>query len=412
LSELSFPQGSTATGAEEQTKPAVSTNQDGTDLTEEQKSTELLSTATETPLKGPALGPELFVDAVFGAYTTWLEREIVNGPIGRRLCEAEEERRAILTPIAGDATSARPRSLPGRRRSAPPCKVLIAAALPPLVEDGILHRIVEKYVERLEGEHEKAQAALSRTSDVSDSGGSRTPWARGSPKSKDHAVLDDGLATLCMSDTVGVAGRQMPESTDTDEPADSPTSTASGPSAGSELFDSIHSVSSAFTGETSPTSPATSNISSRQNTVSKTPISTLLEHDPPLCTIPVRVSMTDRFNALLRAFCEAHPTILGFVDISPHLLKGSLNGQADRARWACPVDPTNIHPLWEPTLPFWLEELEAHGVPTKGYSNAVDSDETYREYEIDKKRRTAAKEAEFEAEANGAKGLGLGLGIS
>jgi hypothetical protein len=107
--------------------------------------------------------------------------------------------------------------------------------------------------------------------------------------------------------------------------------------------------------------------------------------------------MTEKYNQLLKAFCDRHPDVLGFVDIIPSIVAGNspdtaettLPGQADRSIWACPVDPTNIHPLWEPTLPLWLEELGKHGVPTQSYSITTDAEETFKAYEVDKRRRTA-----------------------
>jgi len=284
---------------------------------------------------------------VLKAYTSFLEREIVNGPVGERI---------------------RSRQPPGPGRRAPsPGKVLIAAALPPLVEDEVLPRIPEKYVERLEEDHEKAQKAMRRSMDS----GSRTPWSRGSPVIKGTEKLDDidvGLSTLSVTDTPGT-----------------PSSSASNLSRTSSLFDSHLMESSLASLITSP-----SDIPGAKS--AKTSITTLLAHDPPLCTLSVRTRMTDLYNEGLAAFCAKYPEILGFVDISPAMQP------VDRATWACPVDPTNIHPLWEPTLPLWLKALAEYGVPTEGYSFTEDAEETFRAYEVDKKKRTEKRDGEWAEE--------------
>ncbi|WVR09385.1 hypothetical protein IAU60_006452 [Kwoniella sp. DSM 27419] len=307
-------------------------------------SASVLATATETSAKGPALGPDDFVESVAGAYIAWLSREIIDGPIGGRLREAAEQKRSA-DPAAG----------PSRRRL-PPSKVLIAAALPPLIEDELLPRIPEKYVERLEEDHEKAQRALDR---AAEDAGSRTPWARtnGSPRSTEAKLgdgdLDVGLSTLTVSDDKSTNGEKH---------------------AGRD------SGMSASTGAT------------------KTPITTLLEHDPPLCTLPVRVRMTNMFNERMSEFCGRHPDVLSFVDIGPAMSLGSesvsTHGEVDRGVWACPVDPTNVHPLWEPTLPLWLEELKTEGLSTDAWRINDDAEETFKAYEADKRKRTERGEAE------------------
>lgn len=327
----------------------------------------VLASATETSLTGPALGPELFVERIIKGYTAWLEREIVNGPIGQRIRER-----------AQDTTSIR-RKTPG--------KVLIAAALPPLVDDATLPRIPEKYVDRLEEDHAKTQRALEREdradrierrNSIEEEGfHSKTPWARsrsGSPNSSISAMEDI-------------------------QPS-SPKSTASS-SWSSESASQL--ASSTYTSITTP--PSSSPSSKRVSTPSpasvkdeKKTIESLLSHDPPLCTLGARIEMTNRYNSLLKAFCEEHSDILGFVDITPSILAGNspdsaettLSGSADRTSWACPVDPTNIHPLWEPTLPLWKDEMAKHGVPTQSYCITEDAEETFKAYEADKRKRTAS----------------------
>ncbi len=306
----------------------------------------------------------------------------------------------------------------------------------------MLSRIVEKYVERLEGDHEKAQRALMDKLDIEIDGGegngSRTPWAVGSTITDDDSKpsdIQDTLSHLHLETPIG----ETPH-------VDSPMSSISANK--SELSAELSEQDGVFTAKTSTsnsTSPPTTGISSDSNSsvpgLSKTPISALLEHDPPLCTRQVRVRMTNMFNKGLKAFCDLHPDVLGFVDISPDILtppdpgsvikevrsvstdidlnnietptvlsddretksevgvkaetlvSGSQDVEADRSLWACPVDPTNIHPLWEPTLPLWLRHLGSHGVPTEFYRITDDAEETFKAYEADKRRRAA--EASF-----------------
>ncbi|WVQ95208.1 hypothetical protein IAU59_002302 [Kwoniella sp. CBS 9459] len=377
----------------------------------------VLATATETSAKGPALGPEAFVQNVVKAYTTWLEREIINGPVGIRLSENAQQRRS-----SSDNNSSISSPGPSRRRVPPPSKVLIAAALPPLIEDELLPRILEKYVERLEEDHEKAQRAFDRASaSISEEkdGGSRTPWAKngngvqgsagngdGSPKPRNvkQLVLEVGLSTLNVSDTPGSLLNPSPSTRE-----DTPPTSASGTSGKSTLFDSLGTARSDSTAATSedsrPSSPPPAQSASPARTSSasapgKTPVLTLLEHDPPICTLPVRVRMTKQFNDSIRAFCSNYPDILSFIDISPAMFENqptdiaSTYGEVDRNTWACPVDPTNVHPLWEPTLPLWRRELEKEGLPTEGWRINEDAEETFKAYESDKRRRTERGAAE------------------
>ncbi|KAL1407447.1 hypothetical protein Q8F55_006880 [Vanrija albida] len=305
----------------------------------------ILATATENSGKGPALGPDSFVDVVVTAYTSWLEREIVNGPIGRRALEVEKQAQG-----AG-----------GGQRNLAPTRVLIAAALPPLVEDGTLPRIPEKYVERMEEDHVRAHKALERGERDR---GSRAPWtARGTgsspaPSSPPAGEIELGVAALSLN----------------------------GDSA-------------------APTPP---------NGGKKTTVEQLLKHDPVLCTKPIRIVMTRKYNAALKEFCAKYPHVLTFVDISDVMLnldkeereaakkrgdcaedesrgRDLFPDEVERGTWGCPVDPSNIHPLWEPTLPLWLDTLASLGLPTETFPVSEDAEKTFKAYEEDKRRRTEGK---------------------
>ncbi|WVQ72699.1 hypothetical protein IAR50_002259 [Cryptococcus sp. DSM 104548] len=308
-------------------------------------SSDILASATETSSAGPALGPEDFVKAVAGAYTSWLEKQIVNSAIGERLTSLSKRREADPTAVAGAGS-----------------KILIASALPPLIEDHMLPRIPEKYVERLEEDLEKQHRAVE-----SHNAAGRSTWRGGKG---DEWI--DGMSSLKVSDDPLVRPEVSPRGSEISTPVDSPLPTTAS------------SMSTAPT-ELSLDAPSPSSRT-------KTPITSLLEHDPPLCTLPVRVKMTNHYNSLLSAFCDKYPEIFTFVDITPGMKAGSeapsVHGEVDRMVWACPVDPTNVHPLWEPTLPLWLAELKKLGMDTDSWEMSEDAAETFKAYEIDKRRRT------------------------
>ena len=180
----------------------------------------ILENATETPSAGPALGPVAFVETISKAYQAFLQREVVDGPIGERV-----------------------RS--GRRGKA---KVIVAGGLPPFVADEMLERIVDKYVIRLEDSHAANEAVIREEE-------------------------------------------------------------------GTEL--SMREADAAKP---------------------KTPLSTLLQHVPPLCTLPVRRRMTDMFNERMSAYCALHPDELAFVDVGAMMDKDEEGINTDL--YACPIDPT------------------------------------------------------------------------
>ncbi|ODN92106.1 hypothetical protein L198_05778 [Cryptococcus wingfieldii CBS 7118] len=307
-------------------------------------SSDILASATETSSAGPALGPEDFVRAVAGAYTSWLEREIVNSAIGERLVSLSKRREADPAAATGAGS-----------------KILIASALPPLIEDHMLPRIPEKYVERLEedlGKQHRAVESLNAAGRNTWRGGKGDEWI-------------DGMSSLKVSDDPVTRPEVSPGGSEIST-VDSPLPTTASAVSTAPTEPSLYAPS--------PTSPT------------KTPITSLLEHDPPLCTLPVRVKMTNHYNSVLSAFCAKYPEIFTFIDITPAMKAGSeapsVHGEVDRVVWACPVDPTNVHPLWEPTLPLWLAELKKLGIDTDSWEMSEDAEETFKAYEIDKRRRT------------------------
>jgi hypothetical protein len=305
------------------------------DEVDESDHNQIIASATENSGKGPALGPELFVDNIVHAFCAWLEREIVNGPIGRRAAKVAEQQDAAGPGAGADASSS--------ERRLPPTRVLVAAALPPLIEDDTLPRIPEKYVERLEEDHVRAHRAMER----GERDNSSAPWPKSGANSA-TAEIEKGLAATSLAD---------------------------------------------------------------KSTPGKQSVEALLAHDPPLCTKPVRYSMTHAYNTAMRAFCSKYPAVLAFVDIWDVMLGIDVSDrkkeaadtgvtpaapeiprEVERATWACPVDVSNIHPLWEPTLPLWLKELATEGVPTDTFAFSADAEATFKAYEDDKRRRTETRD--------------------
>lgn len=235
-----------------------------------------VSDPSSTPSGRAALGPELFVKSVIMHYTEWLEREIVNGPIGKERHRREEEAKS-------------------QGIAAPTRKILIAAALPPIVPDEALSRITEKYTQT-------------------------------------H------LPEICKAPTPPISPQQA------------------------------------------------------ASLVKIQTIDDLLKHSPTVCDLATRVRMTNDFNTQLREFCARYPNIFVFVDISPAMKAStpdypSAFGEVDRREWGDKRDTTNVHPLWEETIPLWQKELAmAAGVPgCLEWELKEDPEETRKQYQ-DKKQ--------------------------
>lgn len=273
-----------------------------------------LANATETSTSGPAFGPERFVEECFKAYATFIKKKIIEGAVGDRIRRSATERK-------------------------PTGKILIAGALPPLIEDSQLNVIPEKYVVRLESEHKVTQ-------------------------------------------------RQFEEDTRQIIPS-SPTSSAS-----SRISTPIEAAASALSTPPSSCMSSPRVVKSTMPHRRKAVYDLLHFSDVPLCDLSTRISMTLRWNALLSLFCAEFPDILTFVDIGPSMV---LNNPTDftprfasevgRSRWADAKDPTNIHPSFEQTLPLWMAELTRHGVDTSRFEIVVDLQLSARRYEDEKEVR-------------------------
>lgn len=274
-----------------------------------------LANATETSATGPAFGPKRFVEEVFKAYATFIKKNIIDGAVGARLQQAASERR-------------------------PTGKILVAGALPPLIEDGQLSVIPEKYVVRLESEHRVTQRQFE----------------------------EDTLQVIPSSP---VSSRSSRVPTPTENVASAPSTPPS-------------SVMS------SPRAVKTATEPPRRKAV----YDLLHFSDVPLCDLPTRIAMTLRWNTLLSLFCAEFPDVLTFVDIGPGMVfhnprdfRPRFKSEVDRSKWADAKDPTNIHPSFEETLPLWMAELTRHGVDTSRFETVVDLSLSARRYEDEKEVR-------------------------
>ncbi|GAA5838486.1 hypothetical protein JCM9279_003259 [Rhodotorula babjevae] len=103
--------------------------------------------------------------------------------------------------------------------------------------------------------------------------------------------------------------------------------------------------------------------------------------------LATRSLMVRRFNAALGAFCAAH-ACLAFVDISGELVVDGEEGEPPRVKeeYLDRVDPTNVHLLWEPTLPLWVRAVP----PLVHLAGALDAERLGRsaeEYGREKRER-------------------------
>lgn len=73
--------------------------------------------------------------------------------------------------------------------------------------------------------------------------------------------------------------------------------------------------------------------------------------------LATRTAMIRRYNSMLASYCRQFPDCLTFVDIGRDLvdMRDPLSRVAADFRDA--QDVTNIHLLWETTLPFWMRAL-------------------------------------------------------
>ena len=103
------------------------------------------------------------------------------------------------------------------------------------------------------------------------------------------------------------------------------------------------------------------------------PIGTILQSAQSPCQMSARRALVRRFNEQLQDLCEQEP-IFKLVDLNPTL--------TDKDGTVLPSfvchDPHNIHPMWEPSLQIWVDQLKKVGVITATWAEAWDRATTNR----------------------------------
>ena len=216
-------------------------------------------------------------------------------------------------------------------------RVLVAGALPPMVKDENLYRILGKYVDQ----HVEATSL--------------------SPDKVDLKLESIGRRR---------GSRSVPERGDVCPPSitDS-TFTGSSTSEVDHLADSIN------TNLIIPDTISESGTSAEQEKEkqleleSKSTFQTLLTLDPSPCTLKTRSQMIQSFNTQLSAFCELHPQILKYISINDNMSSSHPGNSEILEYYSSQVegDGANVHPTWERTYPLWLDELKRVGVDVDSF---------------------------------------------
>jgi hypothetical protein len=276
---------------------------------------------TENDNTPTALGPTLFVSKVIREYTEFIEREIVNGPIGAKLRAFDE--------AAND--------IHARNMSPSKNRVLVAGALPPMVKDENLYRILGKYVDQHVEVTSPAKVDLKLES-IGKRRGSRSVSV---PERRDVSPPSSTDSTITGCSTSGVDDLADYISTNLTIPD---TISESGTSAEQEKEKEIEAES-------------------------KSTFETLLSLDPSPCTLKIRSQMIQSFNTQLSSFCELHPSILRYIAINDQMSSSHPGDSEILDYYSSQVegDGANVHPTWERTYPLWLDELKRVGVDVDSF---------------------------------------------
>jgi hypothetical protein len=275
---------------------------------------------TENDNTPTALGPTLFVTKVIREYTEFIEREIVNGPIGAKLRAFDE--------AAND--------IHARNMSPSKNRVLVAGALPPMVRDENLYRILGKYVDQHVEVTSPAKVDLKLES-IGRRRGSRSVPDRGNGK-----LVDVGPPSVTDSTFTGSS------TSDVGDLADSLSTNLIIP-------DTISEAEQAKEKEIEAESKST--------------FETLLTLDPSPCTLKIRSQMIQSFNSQLSSFCAKHPSILKYIAINDQMSSSHPGDSEILDYYSSQVegDGANVHPTWERTYPLWLDELKRVGVDVDSF---------------------------------------------
>ena len=218
-------------------------------------------------------------------------------------------------------------------------RVLVAGALPPMVKDSNLYRILGKYVDQHVEAISPSKAADLKLEQIGKRRGSRGMAEKGN-------VLVD-------ADVSG--GSADPHRTESEI---------------DELAESI---------ETNLTIPDTrvgnqededeKEKESRDQAESKSNFDALLDLSPSPCSLSIRSQMITSFNSQLSTFCAKYPKILEYISIN-EAMQSAHPGDSQVLDYYCSQvegDGANVHPTWERTYPLWLEVLREVGVDVDSF---------------------------------------------
>jgi len=216
-------------------------------------------------------------------------------------------------------------------------RVLVAGALPPMVKDENLYRILGKYVDQ---HVEATSMSPAKVDSKLESIGKR----RGSRSVSVPERMDIGPSSATDS-----------------------TSTVTG-SISSEVNDLADLVSTNLTIPDSGTN-AEQEKEKEIELESKSTFETLLSLDPSPCTLPIRSQMIQSFNTQLSSFCELHPQILKYISINDQMSSSHPGDGEILDHYSSQVegDGANVHPTWERTYPLWLDQLREVGVDVDSF---------------------------------------------
>jgi len=219
-------------------------------------------------------------------------------------------------------------------------RVLVAGALPPMVKDENLYRILGKYVDQHVEVTSPAKVDLKLESI------GRRRGSRSVPERRDGKLVD--VNSLSATD-----------------------STLTGSST-SDVNDLADSISTNLTIPDTISESVTSAEQEKEKEIeaeSKSTFETLLSLDPSPCTLKIRSQMIQSFNSQLSAFCELHPTILKYIAINDQMSSSHPGDSEILDYYSSQVegDGANVHPTWERTYPLWFDELKRVGVDVDSF---------------------------------------------
>jgi hypothetical protein len=202
----------------------------------------------------------------------------------------------------------------------------VAGALPPMVKDGNLYRILGKYVDQ-------------------------------------HVEVTSPLRGDLKLDQVGLRRRGSKGTSDKENVQLVDISTRS------EVDELTNSISTHLTIPESKEESEEEEEGEEVEQESKSTFSTLLSLSPSPCSLAIRSQMISSFNTQLSAFCAKYPSILHYISIND-AMRTAHPGDDKTLEYYCSQvegDGANVHPTWERTYPLWLDQLRGVGVDVDSF---------------------------------------------